>query len=308
MNAEVFADWLERQGHKIYKTSDSYWFDAAPRVLQAFPYHWLISPVEEEIHGLMKKHGIIAMRYSATTGHREGKMSYHIVQNSCYDLYSVKHQARNGVKRGLEKFRVEEITFDRLADEGWQLQEDTLVRQHRPGAMSRKQWNLLCHAAKDLPGFHALGAISGTSLAGAMIVCQIDDIITVPYSMSHCRYLHEHVNNAMFFSASCQLLKWDGVKGIFFCVESLDAPSKVDEFKFRMGFQAKPVRQRVEFNPLLKAIAVPSMHKLTRKLSGYFPSNSQIAKAEGMLRFYLEGKMPSSSQTIPGCPVHVIPS
>jgi hypothetical protein len=296
MNAEIFAEWLRRQGHKVYKTSGTYWFDAAPRVLQAFPYHWLIKPDDGELRNLMLQHGIVAVRYSTPVDYTPGKMSYHIVLNKCYDMHSVKHQARNGVKIGLENFQVEEVSFERLRTEGWTLQEDTLIRQHRRSSMTHKQWESLCTAAIDLPGFHAYGAISGHDLAGALIVCLIDDMVTVPYSMSHCRFLHYHVNNGLFFAASCHLLKQENINGIFFCVESLDAPHQVDEFKIRMGFEVRKVRQRVDFHPFLRPIAVPAVHSLTKTIHRHFPSVTSFAKLEGMLRFYLEGKVMENGQ------------
>ena len=37
MNSETFAEWLRRQGHRVYRTASSYWYEAGPRVLQAFP-------------------------------------------------------------------------------------------------------------------------------------------------------------------------------------------------------------------------------------------------------------------------------
>jgi hypothetical protein len=301
MNAEVFAEWLRRQGHKIYKTPSSYWYNAGPHVLQAFPYHWIISPEEGEIRELMLKNRIIALRYSAPTDHYEGKMSYHIVLNKCYDLTLLNQKTRNGVKRGMERFTVEEISFDRLATEGWILQEDTLVRQNRRGSMSQKQWELLCRSAKNLPGFHAFGAISGGELGGAVIVCRIDDVFAVPFAMSHCRFLQDHVNNALFFSVSCELLKRKSVNGIFFTVQSLDAPAKVDEFKLRMGFDPKMVRQNVVIHPYLKPLITPSVYSLNRRLLNRFPSSSLLAKSEGMMRFHLEGRRPADEQIWPEC-------
>jgi len=35
-------------GYKIEKTSSSYWYEPAT-VYQAFPYHWIIQPAEEEL-------------------------------------------------------------------------------------------------------------------------------------------------------------------------------------------------------------------------------------------------------------------
>ena len=72
MNAETFAEWMRRQGHHVFRTASSYWYDAGPRVLQAFPYHWLITPDEKEIRDLMLRHGIAAVRYSTPLDFPDG--------------------------------------------------------------------------------------------------------------------------------------------------------------------------------------------------------------------------------------------
>jgi hypothetical protein len=301
MNAEVFAEWLRRQGHKIYRTSGSYWYNAGPNVLQAFPYHWILSPEQSEIRELMLKNHILALRYSAPADFPEGKMSYHIVLNGPYGMDSLKQKARNGVRRGLERFSVEEISFERLAKEGWVLQADTLARQNRSRSMSKTQWESLCFAAKDLPGFHAYAAISGEELAGALIVCRLGSIYSVPYSLSHCRFLSEHVNNALFFAVSCTLLNQQDISSIFFTVQSLDAPSNIDEFKLRMGFQPICVRQNVVLHPYLRPFATPVIYNLNKKLLKHYPGNHILAKAEGILRFHFEGRRPLKHQNFPEC-------
>ena len=301
MNSEVFAEWLRRQGRKVYRTASSYWYDAGPRVLQAFPYHWLITPSEDEIRGLMLGHGIIALRYSTPLDFPNGKVSYHIVLHNPYCLEMLKSQTRNGVKRGLDHFKVEQISFERLATEGWTLQQDTLARQDRLRSMTQEEWEKLCRGAHGLPGFEAWAATSSCELAGAVIICRIDDVMGVPYAMSHSRFLGNHVNNALFFSVSGEMLKRDNVSGIFFTVQSLDAPANVDEFKFRMGLQPKVVRQRVDFHPFLAPLALPAIHEVSRKLLQRDPSNPRIAKAEGMLRFHVEGRRVITEQVWPEC-------
>ncbi len=79
MNAETFATWLRRQRYQVYRTPSSYWFNAGPHVLQAFPYHWQITPGRNETDVLMLKHGIIALRYSTPLTSLKGKVSYHVV-------------------------------------------------------------------------------------------------------------------------------------------------------------------------------------------------------------------------------------
>ena len=57
--------------------------------------------------------------------------SYHVVLHEPYDLTNLPHQARSGVKKGMNNFQVQQIPFERLAEEGWVLQQDTLDRQGR---------------------------------------------------------------------------------------------------------------------------------------------------------------------------------
>jgi hypothetical protein len=123
----------------------------------------------------------------------------------------------------------------------------------------------------------------------------------VPYALSHSRFQREHVNNALFYAVSCDMLGREGVAGIFFTLQSLDAPESVDEFKFRMGLMAEPVRQQVVFHPCLRPLATRKTHALLLQRLGRDPSNPLLAKAEGMLRFYLKGKRPLEVQDWPAC-------
>ena len=301
MNAEIFAEWMRRQGHQVYRTASSYWYEAGPRVFQAFPYHWLITPDEQEIRELLMRHGIVAVRYSAPLNFPVGMASYHVVQRKPYELEMLKSQARNGVKRGLDHFKFEQISFERLATEGWVLQQDTLARQDRLRSMTQKEWECLCLSANDLPGFETWAAIFNCELAGAVIICRIDDVFNVPYAMSHSRFLSDHVNNAVFFSITREMLGREGVNSIFYTVQSLDAPPNVDEFKFRMGFQPKAVRQCVNFHPLLNPFATQATHTLTQNMLQRDPSNPLLAKAEGILRFHVIGNRYLAEQPWPAC-------
>ena len=298
MNVQTFAEWLRRQGHHIYHTGSTYWYNAGPRVLQAFPYHWLIQPDPRELRELFLRHQILALRYSTSLDAGEGMISYHVVlEDLNYSLETLRNQARNGIRRGLEKCRIEQVSFDRLAEEGWRLQQDTLERQNRLNSMKQSEWKTICLSAEGLPGFEAWAAVVDDQLAASIITCRIDDKGYVPYAQSHRDYLGLHVNNALFYTASRDILSRPGVTGIFYCLHSLDAPESVDEFKLRMGFAAKPVRQRVALHPILTPIATPSTYDMVQK-----KSNSPFtAKVEGMLRFYLRGKLPLENQDWPKC-------
>jgi len=71
-----------------------------------------------------------------------------------------------------------------------------------------------------------------------------------------------------------------------------DAPASVAARKFRIGYTARPVRQRVVFHPLLEPIFLRVGYPAVRYLRQRKPGNPKPAKAEGLFRFALEGKRP----------------
>jgi hypothetical protein len=299
MNTETFKEWLRAQGHQVVSTPSSCWYDAGPRVFQAFPFHWIIEPSRQELRSLMVRHAIAALRYSTPLESPEGMVSYHVILKPPYSLEMLPHQARNGVKRGAKCFQVEQISFERLADEGWKLQCDTLDRQCRSDSMCQADWKRICMAAKDLPGFEAWAAISDGELAAALYTNRVGDTWCIPYALCHRKFLHDHVNNILFYTVCRELLSRQGIKGMFLSLHSLDAPESVNEFKFRMGFTAIPVRQRVVFHPALAPFTNKFTHSVLTRLMQRYPKNNFLSKTEGMLRFHVLGKMSLADQIWP---------
>jgi hypothetical protein len=54
-------------------------------------------------------------------------------------------------------------------------------------------------------------------------------------------------------------------------------------------------------HPLLEPLLTPAFHGITSKLLRHFPSNPYLTKAEGILRFFFEGKRPITEQSLPHC-------
>lgn len=302
MTPDIYAEWLRRQGHKVVRTASSYWYDAGPRVFQAYPYHWTIEPTEAELRKLLLDHNAIALRYSAPIHSSRGMVSYHVVcENSCYDLSVLGRQTRQNIRRGLDFASFEQIPLRRLAEEGWRLRQDTLERQGRVGAESEENWRRMCTSAEGLPGFEAWAAIHDGRLAATFLAFQCDDVYTLPLEQSATEFLENRVNNAIFYFITHQGVNRPGVASVFFCLHSLDAPCSVDQFKFRMGYTAKPVRQRVMFHPWLEPFANPLAHTLVSQLLMRNHGSATLAKLEGMLRFSLQGKLPIGKQEWPDC-------
>jgi len=297
MNVDVYCEWLRRQRFHVFRSESSYWYEAGPRVLQAVPFHRVIRPSAEELRELTLGRSMLAIRYSTPVSAAEGMISYHVVLRAPYEMEILRPQARNGIRRGLEHCRVEPIPLERMAEEGWELQRDTLARQGRTNSTTRQQWVRACETCKDLPGFEAWGALVQGRLAATMLTTRIDETCCVPTAQSRGEYQKLHVNNALFYVVSRELLARPGVSSIFFSLHSLDAPESVNEFKFRMGLMARPVRQRVVLHPLLR----PLVDRVDGTVLTRWLTDHVAAKAAGMLRFYRQGRLPLSEQCWPDC-------
>jgi hypothetical protein len=302
MNADIFAEWLRRQGYRVVHTPSSYWYETSARVYQAFPYHWIIEPEERELNQLLRQNMAIALRYSTPVTAPRGKVSYHVVcQDPAYELASLPRQARQSVRRGLKYVDIEQISLSRLAVEGWGLRRDSLERQGRVGAETEEWWHCMCMSAKDLPGFEAWGAIHEGELVASFLAFVCDNCFTLPHEQSSSAHLEYRVNNAIFYGVTHQAMQRDNINSVFFCLHSLDAPASVDEFKLRMGNTAKSVRQRVVFHPLLAPFFNKASYALLKRVLQRYPNQPKLSKTEGMLRFYLEGKIAVERQDWPAC-------
>jgi len=302
VNPEVFAEWLRHRGHHVVRTASSYWFDAGPRVFQAFPYHWVIQPPREELRNLMLGKGIVALRYSTPVSAPTGCISYHAVYDKpTYALDNLERRSRQNVRTGLKNCRVEPISFERYAEEGWLLEMDTLERQGRQKKQEKESWHRQCAAARNLPGFEVWGALIGDRLAASLFTFQMEDWCEMLFQQCHRDYLNARVNNALTFVVTQTMLNRPNIKSVFYALHSLDAPCSVDDFKFRMGYTPKPVRQRVVFHPWLQHFVNGFAHKATAHLLRRYPANHTLAKAEGALRFHLQGKRPLDAQEWPEC-------
>lgn len=300
MTPEIFAEWFRRQGQHVVRTASSFWVENAPRVYQSFPYHRVIEPDPVELKELFDTQSAIGLRYSTLPDALVGMASYHTVYTlPNYLLENLSKKARYDVHKGINQFRIEPVSFSCLADDGWPVRQDTLKRQRRTRAENPQWWDCLCRSAVDLPGFEAWAAWRDGRMAASLIAFRCEDCVSILYQQSMSDCLSVGVNNALVYCFSQDVLSRPGNLWLFYGLHSLDAPPSVDEFKFRMGYTAKPVRQRVVFHQALRPFANWASHALLKQARHLLPGNTTLAKAEGMLRFYLHGMRPLDDQDWP---------
>ncbi len=302
MNNEVFIDWIKRQGYHVVGTATSYWYEIMPHTYQAVPYHHLITPSDSELRQLLHGERAAALRYSTALEAGEGKVSYHVInRDKAYDIAQLSKSTRYDVRKGLRHAGVEPVSLARLASEGWALRQETLARQGRSGAETAPWWERLCRSAEGLPGFEAWGAVRGGKMMASILTLIMEDWCVGLYQQCCAEALTTCVNNALTYSFTKEVLGRPGINQVFYGLHSLDADEKLDKFKFRMGYVVKPIRQRIVVNRWMRGLLNGVSHHVLKAALRRWPEHPTIAKAEGMARFYLEGKKPLAQQIWPDC-------
>ena len=290
MNPDVFAEFLSRQGHRIIKTESCYWYNSRSGFFFYFPYHRLITPSKEELRSLFLRGRCIGTRFFSPVN-SFGRKSYLIIcSDKNYDLSSVDaNYARRQTRRGLESFEFRQIDFRSLAIQGMQANFDTMSRQGRdPRIWNSSQWRKYCLAAEGLEGFEAWGAFSGSNLAAFMTTFQMEDHFTILHQSSATEYLPLNPNHALVFHVTQLKLALPQVTAVFYGPQSLDAPESLDKFKFRMGFQKKPMKQSIVFHPICRPFVNEISYKLIRMVSAFNPESDVWRKLLGIIQFYME--------------------
>ncbi len=300
MNPENFAEWMRCQGYAVVRTESSYWYNTESHVLQAFPYHWVIRPEEAELEHLIQSKRVVALRYSTPIDASQGCISYHVIlENSSYSVVDLDKRTRHNIQVGLKHCVIKPITFERLAKEGWFLEKDTEDRQRRRSSHTEQAWHRRCILAAEIPGFEAWGATYEGRLVASLLLVQIGDCCEFLSQQSHRDFLKYRINHALTYEVTRAVLQRPGIRSIFYTLQSLDAPGSVDEFKFRMGYEPVPVRQRVLFHPWLEPLSNPLSHLLLTQLRKVFPKDYHLAKGSGMLLFNMQGKLALAQQEWP---------
>lgn len=258
------------------------------RVFQAFPEHQLIRPAEEELREILMAHRALAIRYS-TSPDSEGQLArYHVVcTDPSYGFETLGSWARKNVRRGLKNCSVGHISLDRYIEDGWELRLDTLARQNRIVNEDKSDWRRRCSAVEGLAGFEIWAAEVNGKLGATLLFFEMEGWGYMVYQQCHRDYLREHVNNALSFVVTQEVMRRPNIRGIFYGMQSLDAPASVDEFKFRMGYQALPTRQVVAFHPCARPFVNAVTHGIVQRMFKANPQSRLLAKGEGMMRLYL---------------------
>jgi hypothetical protein len=291
MDAAGYADFLRALGHRVVRTRSSYWFNTSRFFLLSAPPHRLYDPSTDELRQLLRQLPCVGVRFAAPL-ESTGKQSYQIVcDNADYGLETLSANVRSKIRRGLKRCEVAPVDFPVIASAGWRAHQDTMARQGRDGGLTGESWQCYWRAAAATPGFEGWGAWCGGELAAFLVTVTFDDSVEFLLARSCTDRLGAYPNNALLFHVTQEMLGRRRVREITFGLESLEPVGPLDQFKFAMGFRPRPIRPRVVFHPLVRAVLRPAaVRRAVRNWTDrHGPGAVFWRKAAGLLRFAEEG-------------------
>jgi hypothetical protein len=281
------AEFLERLGHRIIQSKNAWWYDVRPGVLLSFPYYKLVEPQEEEIEALMRRHKLRAIRYPTTLNSFGFPSNLALNTNQHYDLGCQHQKARNQTRRGVENCVVEEVDFSYLSKGALSLNQDTARRQGRQSPYGDPDyWNRYCQAARATPEVSGWGAFFGGRLAAFLVAIEVDDWAEWVINHSSSALLNKYPNNALVFRVAQHFFQERHSKGICYGLGSLESTPALDRFKQRMGWELKPIKQRLVFSRSLEYAFLPVREPCLKVLSRLFPRSYTARKVSAMIRLY----------------------
>jgi hypothetical protein len=184
----------------------------------------------------------------------------------------------------MEHCTVEQVDFGYLAEHGHTLNEETFQRQRRdPQTITEQQWHRYCEAASQIPDFEAWGAFVNGHLAAFMVTALVEDCLSILHQSSSTDYLRYYPNNALIFTVTKLKLSCPEVGYVSYGLKSLDDTAGLDHFKLRMGFELKPFKDCVVFNPVLRPFLTLGGRRIIEWIAHQRPESDLWRKASKAL-------------------------
>ena len=247
MEPQVYAEFLEKLGHTVREVQGVYWYNVFSHAWTCFPFETLLSPADLDLSRILDggRGGIV--RYCCRE--EDGVTSFRQVVSGCsYGLASLDPKARNKTRQGLEKCVCGPADAQEIAREGIELHAETLIRQgRRLQSGAEKYWQRYFEAVSACPAATIWACRYAGRLASFLISFRIGAVENVCIVRSRDELLAHRPNNAMLFTFLQQTLRRSEIAEVCIGLQSLQSQtSSLDSFKRGMGFEERPIGQRIE--------------------------------------------------------------
>lgn len=286
MDPQYHAEFLERIGHQIREHQGVLWFDIFSRAFTTVPYDAPVDPYAFHAPDVLGSSGVMA-RYSC--GVESGVASFqHVVTDKAYDMPKLINKARNKTRQGLRKCETRQLDPSELGDDGICLHAETLIRQGRRLPHDfESYWKSYFAAASDSPAATAWATWYEGQLAAFLISFRAGSKEYVSIVRSSRELLRHRPNNALLFTFLKETMARDEISEVSIGLQSLQPGGEsLDLFKRGMGFEERPVGQRIELRRGLSAALPRPIASLAAGTLKMLPGGEKQARLSGALNWY----------------------
>ena len=288
MDPQYHAEFLENIGHKIKDYSGVLWFDIFSRAYTTIPYDAPVDPTKFIASEVLGSDGVMA-RYSCPVDQGVGSFQ-HVVTDKNYGMKTLISRARNKTRQGLRNCEAGEVDPVELGDAGIRLHAETLIRQGRRLPHDfESYWKKYFAAASASPCATAWAAWHEGQLASYIISFRAGSTEYISIVRSSQEKLEFKPNNAMLFTFLEQTMAREEICEVSIGLQSLQPGGEsLDTFKRGMGFEERPIGQRIELSSGLKLALPRPVASLAAKTLKAFPGGEKQARLCGALKWYAD--------------------
>lgn len=288
----VFYEFYSNAGFNVYVSPSSEWCELQPGMLISIPYHRLIDPTEEELDYLLKISGAWGLRYPTEEDNYGFFSKLEICDYYGYDLQFLQHKFRNRVAKGEKNCEIRYVSIQELKTEGYRLNLCTLERQKRNDPKANMEyWHKICEGLAKTNGVNIFGAYFQGCLASYVVVLETPSMIEMIIQNSDSKLLNYCPNNLLtYYVTWYYLTNRENPVPICYGLGSLDETPSLDRYKKGMGYDMKPIKQRLYFRKGLRLFLRPSLLYLGNLVNKYIVKGRSytLDKSCAMLKRYLE--------------------
>lgn len=294
MEHSIAYEFFRNAGFKVYCSPSAEWYMIQEGMLMSIPYNKLISPSSKELDILLKESGALGLRFPTDVENYGFESKIEICENYDYGLQYLKHDAKNRVNKGQKNCEFKSVTVEELRSEGFQLNLKTLDRQGRKDPKgNRKYWDRICDGLSITSGVKIWGSYCQNHLAAYVVVFEMPEITEMVIQNSDSDYLQYCPNNLLTYNvARHYLVETEKKVPLCYGLGSLEETPGLDDYKIRMGFTLKPIKQQIYFRKEIRWLLCPSLLKTFRffNLNIFKGKNYKFDKSYALLKRYLEQK------------------
>lgn len=257
-----YAAFLRLMGHRVVQTPGSLWFTVRRGVYQpAFPFHQDPRQPDEAQNVLRCGHALACRWFSlledrlVRTG---GDGPAVFVARPPYELSRLESKARNQTRRGLERIEVKRVSFIKnVEDQAFPVYADNVrrLRLFRSNSALQERWIRWARALCNSPVLDFWGAWHQEGLVAFTITARTPWGLEILCQRSLASALNLYPNNSLVFSIVNNAFK-EGQPLISYGLSEFSAgQAGLDHFKKGMAFEAVPLRENYQWNPLIRPFA-----------------------------------------------------